>query len=181
MPKISTTTKKTNSKNYQSFPRNNSRTSHVHHHLWPQPKFPWNGDPSIRFLSSKQHKPIFTTQRTQTQSYQCHWNSRSNHWSRTTLQTWKRKFTTYCEFRIILISMITNKCQEKYMKTIKHRITKFCQCKLINLLDHICTECGTITSSNLTANFKVQSCYWNWLWGWRMLWFHTQCICDQGD
>ena len=39
----------------------------------------------------------------------------------------KEKFTTYCEFHIILISMITNKCPEKYMTTIKHRITNFCQ------------------------------------------------------
>ena len=43
----------------------------------------------------------------------------------------KEKFTTYCVFRIILISVITNKCHEKYINTLKHRITKFCQCELL--------------------------------------------------
>ena len=37
----------------------------------------------------------------------------------------KEKFTTYCEFHIILISVITNKCPEKHMTTLKHRIAKF--------------------------------------------------------
>ena len=52
----------------------------------------------------------------------------------------KEKFTTNCEFRIILISMITNKCPEKYMTTIKHRITNFCQCEPLTLLTHLYTE-----------------------------------------
>ena len=32
----------------------------------------------------------------------------------------KEKFTTYCEFRIIISSIITKKCPEKYMTTLKH-------------------------------------------------------------
>ena len=43
----------------------------------------------------------------------------------------KEKFTTYCVFHITLISVITNKCPEKYINTLKHRITKFCQCELL--------------------------------------------------
>ena len=52
----------------------------------------------------------------------------------------KETFTTSCEFLIILISMITNKCPEKYMTTLKHRITKFCQCELLTLLTRLYTE-----------------------------------------
>ena len=39
----------------------------------------------------------------------------------------KEKSSTCFEFRIILISMITNKCPEKYMTILKHHITKFHQ------------------------------------------------------
>ena len=37
------------------------------------------------------------------------------------------KFTTFCQFHIILISIITEKSTEKYTTTLKHRITKFLQ------------------------------------------------------
>ena len=46
----------------------------------------------------------------------------------------KEKFTTYCVFRIILISMITNKCHEKYINILKHRIIKFLQYEPLTLL-----------------------------------------------
>ena len=65
----------------------------------------------------------------------------------------KEKFTTYCEFFIILISMVTNKCPEKYMTTLKHRITKFFQCKPLTIITCLYTEYGTIASSDLTSNF----------------------------
>ena len=73
----------------------------------------------------------------------------------------KEKFTTYCEFRIILISMITNKCPEKYTNTLKHRITKFYQCDPLTLLTHLYTEYRTITSSPLTQNFNRTTARWN--------------------
>ena len=73
----------------------------------------------------------------------------------------KEKFTTYCEFHIILISMITNKCSEKYMTTLKHRITKFCRFEPLTLLTHLYTEYGTITSSDLMANFDRMTARWN--------------------
>ena len=73
----------------------------------------------------------------------------------------KEKITTYCEFCIILISIITNKCPEKYMTTLKHHITKFFQCEPLTLLAHLYTEYGTITSSNLTANSNCMTARWN--------------------
>ena len=65
------------------------------------------------------------------------------------------------EFRIILISVIIKKCPEKYMTTIKYRITKFCQCGPLNVIYHLYTEYGTITYSNLTANFDCMNARWN--------------------
>ena len=65
----------------------------------------------------------------------------------------KEKFTVYCEFRVILITMITNLCPEKYTNTLKHRITKFCQCEPLTILSHLYTEYRLITSSDITANF----------------------------
>ena len=49
----------------------------------------------------------------------------------------KEKFTTYCVFRIILISMITNKCPEKYINILKHRIIKFLQYEPLTLIYHL--------------------------------------------
>ena len=74
---------------------------------------------------------------------------------------YKEKFTAYCGFHIILISMITNKCPEKYMTTLKHRITKFHQCEPLTLLTHLYTEYGTITSSDLTEIFDLMTARWN--------------------
>ena len=73
----------------------------------------------------------------------------------------KEKFTTYCEFCIILISMITNKCPEKYTTTLKHHITKFRQCVLLTLLTHIYTACRTITPSDLIENSNRMTAHWN--------------------
>ena len=64
----------------------------------------------------------------------------------------KEQFTTYCEFHIILISMITNKFPEKYMTNLEHCIAKFCQCEPLTLLNHLYTEYRTIASSKCTAN-----------------------------
>ena len=47
------------------------------------------------------------------------------------------------------------------MTTLKHCITKFCQCELLTILTHLYTEYGTITSSNLTANFYHMTARWN--------------------
>ena len=47
------------------------------------------------------------------------------------------------------------------MTTIKHRITKFCQCEQLTLIAHLYTEYRTITSTNLTANFDCMTARWN--------------------
>ena len=73
----------------------------------------------------------------------------------------KEKITTYCEFRIILISIITNKCPEKYMTTLKHCIIKFHQCEPLNILNQLYTEYRNITSSDLTANSDHMTARWN--------------------
>ena len=57
--------------------------------------------------------------------------------------------------------MITKKCPEKHITTLKCHITKFYQCEPLNLLDHLYTEYRTITSSNLTANFDFMTVCWN--------------------
>ena len=57
--------------------------------------------------------------------------------------------------------MITNKCPEIYMNTLKHRITKFFQCEPLTLLTHLYTEYGTITSSDLTQIFDCMTARWN--------------------
>ena len=46
----------------------------------------------------------------------------------------KVKITCYYKFRIILVSIITNKCPYKYTATLKHRITNILQCELLTLL-----------------------------------------------
>ena len=73
----------------------------------------------------------------------------------------KDKFATYCEFHIILISMITNKCPEKYMTTLNYCITKIFQFKPLALLTNLYTEYGTITSSDLTENSNFMNDRWN--------------------
>ena len=54
--------------------------------------------------------------------------------------------------------MITNKCPEKYMTTLKHPITKFCQCEPLTLFSRPNTEYGTITSSNPIAKLQSHEC-----------------------
>jgi len=70
-------------------------------------------------------------------------------------------YKTYCEFKVILISMITNNCPEKYLTPLKHPITKFRQCTPIQLLDHLWNEYGTITSHDLTVNYNKMTAQWN--------------------
>ena len=66
---------------------------------------------------------------------------------------YKDKYTTYCEFRIILITMITNKFPQKYTTTLKHLITKFCQYGPFTLLNYIYNEYVTTTSSYIADIF----------------------------
>jgi len=70
-------------------------------------------------------------------------------------------YKTSCEFQVILVSMITNNCPEKYLNALKHPITKFRQCTPIQLLDHLWTEYGTITSHDLTTNYAKMTAQWN--------------------
>ena len=49
----------------------------------------------------------------------------------------REQYKTYCEFQVILVSMITNCCPEKYLTDLKHPITKFCQCTPLQLLNHL--------------------------------------------
>ena len=57
--------------------------------------------------------------------------------------------------------MITNKCPEKYITTIKYCITKFRQCEQITILAHVYTEYGTITSPDPTDNLDSMTASWN--------------------
>ncbi len=68
---------------------------------------------------------------------------------------------TFLEFQIILVSMITNNCPEKYLATLKDPITKFRRCTPIQLLQHLWTEYGSITSQDLTANYTRMTAQWN--------------------
>ena len=70
-------------------------------------------------------------------------------------------YKTYREFNIILISMITNNCPEKYLTSLKHPITKFRQCTPIQLLNHLWNEYGMITSHDLTKNYAKMTAQWS--------------------
>ena len=48
--------------------------------------------------------------------------------------------------------MIKNNHPEKYMTTIKHRITKIFWCEYLAFITHLYSEYGTITSPNLTKH-----------------------------
>jgi hypothetical protein len=71
------------------------------------------------------------------------------------------EYKTFCEFKIILVSMIINNCPEKYLTSLKHPITKFRRCTPLALLTHLWTEYGTITSQDLTANYTRMTAQWN--------------------
>jgi hypothetical protein len=71
------------------------------------------------------------------------------------------KYKTYVQFKIILISMITTNCPEKYLSDLKDPITKFCRCTPLELLDHLWTTFGTITSKDLTDNWSSMNAQWN--------------------
>lgn len=73
----------------------------------------------------------------------------------------REQYRTYCEFQVILVSMITNCCPEKYLTALKHPITKFRQCTPLQLLDHLWIEYGTITSNDLTMNYAQMTAQWN--------------------
>ena len=73
----------------------------------------------------------------------------------------REQYKTYCEFQVILVSMITNNCPEKYLTVLKHPITKFRQCTPIQLLTHLWNEYGTITSHDLTMNYAQMTAQWN--------------------
>jgi hypothetical protein len=65
----------------------------------------------------------------------------------------RHEFKTFCEFKIILFSMITNNSPEKYLTTLKDPITKFWRCTPLQLLQHLWTEYGTITSQDLINKY----------------------------
>jgi hypothetical protein len=71
------------------------------------------------------------------------------------------KYNTYLQFKIILISMITTNCPEKYLSDLKDPITKFRRCTPIELLNHLWTTFGTITSKDLTNNWSAMNAQWN--------------------
>jgi hypothetical protein len=71
------------------------------------------------------------------------------------------KYNTYAQFKIILISMITRNCPEKYLSDLKDPITKCRRCTPIELLDHLWTTFGTITSKDLTDNWSSMNAQWN--------------------
>ena len=65
----------------------------------------------------------------------------------------REKNRTLSEFQIILVSIITNNCPEKYFSTLKYPITKFCHCTPIQLLKHLWDEYSKITPQDLTNNY----------------------------
>ncbi len=71
------------------------------------------------------------------------------------------KYNTYVQFKIILISMITTNCPEKYLSDLKDPITKFRRCDPLELLDHLWSTFGTITSKDLTTNWSTMNAQWN--------------------
>jgi hypothetical protein len=73
----------------------------------------------------------------------------------------REEFKTFCEFQIILVSMITNSCPEKYLTGLKDPITKFRRCTPLALLQHLWTDYGTITSQDLTTNYTRMTAQWN--------------------
>jgi len=72
----------------------------------------------------------------------------------------REEYKTFCEFKIILVSMITNSCPEKYLTALKHPITKFRCCTPLALLTHLWKEYETITSQDLTANYARMTAQW---------------------
>jgi hypothetical protein len=73
----------------------------------------------------------------------------------------QEKYNTYLQFKIILISMITTNCPEKYLSDLKDPITKFCRRSPLELLNHLWTTFGTITSKDLTENWSSMNTQWN--------------------
>jgi hypothetical protein len=73
----------------------------------------------------------------------------------------KDKYNTCVQFKIILILMITTNCPEKYLSDLKDPITKFRCCTPLELLNHLWTTFGTITSKNLTDNWSSINAQWN--------------------
>ena len=71
------------------------------------------------------------------------------------------KYNTYIQFKIILLSMITTHCPEKYLSNLKDPITKFRRCSPIQLLNHLWSTFGTITSKDLTDNWSAMNAQWN--------------------
>ena len=69
----------------------------------------------------------------------------------------RAEYKTFCELRIILISMIINSCPDKYLAVLKDPITKFRRCTPLQLLQHLWTVYGTITSQDLTSNYTAMT------------------------
>jgi len=66
----------------------------------------------------------------------------------------REDYKTFCEFKIILVSMITNSCPEKYLTALKHPITKFRRCTPLALLTHLWKEYGTTNYARMTAQWN---------------------------
>jgi hypothetical protein len=73
----------------------------------------------------------------------------------------QEKYNTFVQFQIILISMITTNCPEKYLYELKDPITKFRRCSPLDLLNHLWTTFGTITTKDLTDNWSSMNAQWN--------------------
>ena len=67
----------------------------------------------------------------------------------------REEYRTFREFQIILVSIITNNCPDKYITTRKDPITFFCHYTPIQLLKNLWDEYGTITSQDFTKNTPV--------------------------
>jgi hypothetical protein len=74
----------------------------------------------------------------------------------------RKDHKTFCKFKIILVSMITNSCPNKYLTTtLKDPINKFRRCTPLQILQHLWQEYGTITSQDLTSNYTAMTAQWN--------------------
>ena len=73
----------------------------------------------------------------------------------------KVEYNTYIQFQIILISMITSHCPEKFLSDLKDPITKFRLCTPLQLLNHLWKTFGIITSKDLTDNWSSMNAQWN--------------------
>jgi len=63
--------------------------------------------------------------------------------------------------RTALRNMIVNSIEEKYISALRHPITRFNTCTPLNLMEHIWSTYGKITTLDLTANEERMYSNWN--------------------